>query len=87
METGFLCPISISPDGGANMRDYKTTIIEEGHEDELRPFIATSLGVSENVLAKHPFKRDEWTLRWLENGPPKGVVAAGGITEIDPPTN
>jgi hypothetical protein len=67
------------------MRDYKTAIVEECHEEELRPFIANSLGVSENLLAEHPFERDEWTLRWLENGPPKGVAAPGGITEIDPP--
>jgi hypothetical protein len=59
--------------------------MEERHEEELRSLIANSLGVSAALLAKHPFERDEWTLRWLENGPPKGVAAPGGITEIDPP--
>lgn len=69
------------------MRDYKTATMEERHEEELRPFIAKLLRVSVKLLAKHPFAREEWTLRWLENGPPKGVAAPGGITEIDPPIN
>lgn len=68
------------------MHDYKTGMTEERHEETLLPFIAKSLGISAKLLAKHPFERDGWTLRWLENGPPKGVAAPGGITEIDPPS-
>lgn len=67
------------------MHDYKTAVMEERHEEELRPFIAKSLGITVKRLANHPFERDGWTLRWLDKGPPKGVSAPSGITEIDPP--
>lgn len=74
------CPME-----GLTMRDYKTGLMEERYEEELRPLIARSLGISEARLARHPFERDGWTLRWLEKGPPEGISAPAGITEVKSP--
>jgi len=63
------------------MRDYKTEMAQEQHEEQLRPTIAKALGITENELAQCPYDRDGNQILWLERVP-DGVEAKQRITEL-----
>lgn len=63
------------------MHDYKTEAREEAHRDETRKRVAKALGISEKVLARHPYDLQDGQVLWSETVP-KGMVAQSKVTTL-----